>query len=393
MGSQKYNFDRIIDRKNTNSIKWDFCKSFLGHEDLLPMWIADTDFECAAEIVEAVKKVATHGIYGYSAPPESYFEAAISWMFKKHGWQIKKEWILSTPGIVSALNIAVQTFTKPGDKVIVQSPVYPPFFQAVLNNGRFVIDNPLKLDKKRRYTMDFDLLEKQIDCRTKLLFLCSPHNPVGRVWKKEELKKLAEIAKKHNLIVVSDEIHGDIVFNGHKHTPFASISNDAAQRTITCTAPSKTFNIAGLQASVIIIPNRHLYADFATTLNNFGIQYPNIFAIEGLIAAYTKGDKWLSQMLEYLENNALFVIDFFKKEMPKVHPVLPEGTFLMWLDFRDTGMSQEELRKFVYRKARVALNDGMSFESCEEGFMRINIGCPRSVLEEGLARLKNALSI
>jgi len=385
----RYNFDKIVNRKNTNSIKWDFYETFLGAEDLFPMWVADMDFKAPPEVVKAVTEVASHGIYGYSMPGTRFYEAVIEWCTRRYDFTPKKEWILNTPGIVLALNAAVQAYTNPGDGVIIQTPVYYPFMTAVKNNGRKIVDNTL-IEKNGYYSIDFDDLEKKIDRRTKLFLLSSPHNPGGRVWNEYELKKLGDICREHGITIVSDEIHADIIFGNRKHIPLASLSPEIADITVTCIAPSKTFNIAGVQSSAIVIKNEKLRNEFQQVLHNLGIYIPNIFAIEAMTAAYTYGEKWLSELIPYLEGNIDFATDFINRQIPGISTVKPESTFLLWLDCSELGMGPKEMADFMYNRAKVGLNNGVAFGKAGAKFMRMNVGCPRKSLEIGLEKIRKA---
>lgn len=386
----RYDFDKVINRKNTDSMKWDYAEKRFGSKEVLPMWVADMDFEAPLPVVEAVKKRAEHGIYGYTERPESCSEAIVDWAKKRHGWDVKKEWLSFCPGVVPALSMAILAFTQPGDKVIVQSPVYYPFFNVIKNNGRYIVDNQLKLENGD-YVMDFEDLEKKIDSRVKMAILCSPHNPVGRVWSREELERFGEICLKHNIIIMSDEIHSDLVFKGFKHIPIASISEELAQNTLTCIAPSKTFNIAGLSTSLLITPNKKLRSHFNNVLENLGIEMGNIFGITAMEAAYRHGGEWLDQLIDYVESNMDFLESYTKEKIPSIKFIKPQGTYLAWLDCRGLGMDQNTLKKFMAQTARVGLNDGTVFGPGGEGFMRMNLGCPKSLLEEGLKRVENAL--
>jgi len=390
----KYNFDESIDRTNYHSVKWDELKTKFGDipEDVLPMWIADMEFRSPQPVIEAIKKAAEHGIYGYTSRPLSYYQAIIDWMEKRHNWKVKKDWLVFSPGVVPALSFIIRAFTQPGDKVIVQPPVYYPFFRVIENNGCHVVNNPLKLSNKK-YFMDYDDLEKKVDdSRVKLIILCSPHNPVGRVWQKEELIILGEICLEHNIIVVSDEIHADILFKGYRHIPFASISPAFAHHSITCTAPSKTFNLAGLQTSSIIIPNKKYCRIYENILDSLALDENNVFGLVALEAAYRDGEEWLEQLLSYLNENLKFLMKYFEERIPKIKVIKPEGTYLVWLDCRQLGLSVKDLNNFMIKKAGVTLDDGYWFGTEGEGFMRINIACPRSFLEEGLKRIERAIN-
>lgn len=390
----KYNFDEVIDRTNYHSVKWDELETIFGDipQDVLPMWVADMEFRSPQPVIEAIKKANEHGIYGYTSRPLSYYQAIIDWMEKRHNWKIKKDWLAFSPGVVPALSFIIRAFCQPGDKVVVQPPVYYPFFRVIENNGCHVVNNPLKLSNKK-YFIDWEDLERKVDDpRVKLLILCSPHNPVGRVWQKEELIILGEICLKHHIIVVSDEIHADILFKGYIHTPFASISPAFAHNSITCTAPSKTFNLAGLQTSSIIIPNKKYYKIYENILDSSALNENNVFGLVALEAAYRDGEEWLEQLLSYLNENLKFLMKYFKERIPKVKVIKPEGTYLVWLDCRQLGLSVKDLNNFMIKKARVALDDGHWFGTEGKGFMRINIACPRSFLEEGLKRIEEAVN-
>ena len=388
----KYNFDEVIDRTNYHSVKWDDLETTFGAvpKDVLPMWVADMEFRSPQPVIEAIKKAAEHGIYGYTSRPDSYYQAIIDWMERRHSWKVKKDWLAFSPGVVPALSFIIRAFTQPGDKVVDQPPVYYPFFRVIENNGCRVVNNPLKFSNKK-YFIDWEDLERKIDDpRVKLLILCSPHNPVGRVWQKEELIILGEICLKHNIIVVSDEIHADILFKGYKHTPFASISPAFAHHSITCTAPSKTFNLAGLQTSTIIIPNKKYYKIYNNILDSLALDENNVFGLVALEAAYRDGEEWLEQLLAYLNENLEFLMKYFRERIPKIKVIKPEGTYLVWLDCRQLGLSTKDLNNFMINKAGVALDGGDWFGTEGKGFMRINIACPRSFLEECLKRIERA---
>ena len=390
----KYNFDEIIDRTKYHSSKWDELETTFGviPKDVLPMWIADMEFRSPQPVIEAIKKANEHGIYGYTSRPLSYYQAIIDWMEKRHNWKIKKDWIAYSPGVVPALSLIIRAFCQPGDKVIVQPPVYYPFFRVIENNGCHIVNNPLKLNNKK-YSIDWEDLERKVDDpRVKILIFCSPHNPVGRVWQREELIILGEICLKHNIIVVSDEIHADILFKGYRHIPFASISPAFAHNSITCTAPSKTFNLAGLQTSSIIIPNKKYYKIYENILDGLALDENNVFGLVALEAAYRDGEEWLEQLLSYLNENLKFLMKYFKERIPKIKVIRPEGTYLVWLDCRQLGFNTKGLNNFMIKKARVALDDGYWFGAGGKGFMRINIACPRSFLEEGLKRIERAVN-
>ncbi|WP_372947312.1 MalY/PatB family protein [Mariniphaga sp.] len=386
---KKYNFDEVIPRSGTNCIKYDAKEWMFKTDDVLPLWVADTDFRTPDFIVEAIKKRAEHEIYGYTFKPDSYYNAIIGWMERRHNWSIKKEWISFSPGVVAGLTIAIETFSKPGDSVIVQPPVYFPFFDSVKGTKRKLIENPLKIENGR-FTFDFDDLKSKIDKNTKLLLLCNPQNPGGMVWTRSELEELSAICLKHGITVISDEIHSDLIFEGHTHIPFSTLSEEAAKNSVVCMAPSKTFNVAGLASSLVIIPEKAKHARYERALNVGHLGMGNIFGSVALEAAYNHGDEWLEQLMDYLWENYLLLEKFMKQHLPKVKVMKPEATFLIWLDFSAYGMNDEELMKFTVEKAKVGLNNGGRFGTGGDGWLRLNIGCPRSVLEEGLERLKTA---
>lgn len=386
----KYNFDESINRLQTNSVKWDEVENLFGDKEMLPMWVADMDFKAPQPVIDALQQRVEHGIYGYTTRPNSYYEATVGWMKRRHNWTIEKDWICFSPGVVPALHIIVQTFTKPGDKILIQQPVYYPFMSVIEKNGREVVNNPLRYEDGR-YFMDFDDLEKKINPSVKMIILSNPHNPVGRVWTKDELKMLGEICLKHNILVVSDEIHFDLVFKGNVHIPFASISKEFAEHSITCTAPSKTFNLAGLKTSNIIIPNKEYRESFNKAVEDAFLSMTNTFGVTALIAAYEEGDEWLDQLIDYLKGNLDFLKEYIKSNIPEVKVVEPEATYLVWLDCRELGLDAKELERVIQKQGKVAFDEGYIFGKEGEGFTRINIACPRTLLEEGLKRFSQAL--
>lgn len=386
----RYDFDEQVQRIGTNSIKWEATEQLFGEKDLLPLWVADMDFKAPCNVVDALVKRAQHGIFGYNLIPDSYYEAVIQWMSKRHQWQIEKDWIAYTPGVVPALNFIVQTFTNPGDKVIIQSPVYYPFKNCVVNNNRELVTNPLKLIDGK-YEMDFDDLIKKMEPDVKLLILCNPHNPSGRVWTKEDLKKLGEICLENNILVVSDEIHHDLVIGKQKYTPFGTISDELANNAIICTAPSKTFNLAGLQTSNIIIKNPEIRQKFKDTLLKLSLTHLNTFGMIATEVAYRDGEEWLDQLLIYLEKNIDVVTKFIQENIPKIKVIQPESTYLVWLDCRDLGMDFKELEKVLLTKAKIAVNQGYTYGMEGEGFIRINAACSTKILEQGLSNLVSGI--
>ncbi len=385
----RYNFDKIINREGTHCIKWDARKRVFGSEDILPMWVADMDFETPEFIVDAIRKRSEHPVFGYSFRGNPYFHAITGWMKRRHRWNIKKEWISFSPGVVAGLTCAIQAFSEPGDGIIVQPPVYYPFFNSVKGTGRKIVENPLKR-KNERYYFDLEDLHAKRDKKTKILILCNPQNPGGMVWTKEEVKGLAGFCLENNILIISDEIHSDLVFSAYKHTPVASLSEEIALNTITCMAPSKTFNIAGLASSVVIIPDKEKFEQYEQAMGVGHLNMGNIFGTVALEAAYTHGDKWVDHLVRYLEDNYLFLENYIKKEIPGIKGMKPEGTYLAWLNFQEYGMNDKELSEYILKNARIGLNNGAKFGTGGDGWMRLNFGCPRRVLEEGLNRLKNA---
>ncbi|WP_372633253.1 MalY/PatB family protein [Cohnella sp.] len=386
----KYDFDRRIDRTGTASYKWDQSERLFGRSDILPLWVADMDFEPPQEVVEAIKRRAEHGIYGYTVRTQGYYDAIIGWLSRRHQWRIEQEWLSSSPGVVPALSLMVQTFTEPGDGVILQSPVYYPFYDVILMNGRKVVNNPLLL-KDGRYEIDFELLEEQAAGGAKMLMLCSPHNPGGRVWTREELERIAEICEKHGLLVVADEIHHDLVFSGHKHVPYASLSEACARLSVTCIAPSKTFNLAGLQAAAVIIPNADIRRKYNAALKTLSIHMESYFGLTATEASYAHGDEWLDQLLVYLEGNRDALLAYAKEHLPMVKAMSPEGTYMVWMDCKEISDKPQELKRLMFEKAGVAFSEGSVFGEQGAGYLRVNLACPRSLLLEGLEKFATAV--
>ena len=388
----KYNFDEVIDRKNTDSMKWSasYLEQHFGSADCVPLWVADMDFRTAQPVIDAVTERAGHGIYGYALAGDEFYEAVIKWQKRRNGWEVKKEWIVFSPGVVPALWHIVRTFCSPGEKVILQSPVYYPFYKVIEDNGCQVINNRL-INNGGRYEMNFEELERQAeDSSVKMMILCSPHNPVGRVWTKEELRRVSEICFANDVLLVSDEIHSDLVFRPNVHTPAASLSEELMMNTITCMAPSKTFNLAGVQVSDVIVPDRRLRRRLAGSLKSAGVM-PNVFGLAAQTAAYNEGEEWLEQLLEYLAGNLDFMENFITSELPEVKSRRPEGTYLAWLDFSGYGFTTEELQNRMKNKAGVALDDGYIFGDGGEPCQRINFACPRSVLIKAMERLRKGV--
>jgi cysteine-S-conjugate beta-lyase len=389
----KYDFNQLIDRENTNSVKWDpsILKKFLGveGEDLLPLWVADMDFRVPECLIEDLKKRVDHGIFGYSAPLDEYYGALSWWQKTRHNWEIKQEWVTVTPGVVPALNFIIRALSDEGDKVIIQQPVYNPFKTVIENNNRIVVNNALIL-KDDNYVMDFEDLEmKAKDPNTKLLILCSPHNPLGRIWSREELQQLGEICNKHNVIVISDEIHNDLILPSYHHITYALLGHEFSDNSVICTAPSKTFNLAGLQTSNIIIPNKSIKEKIDKELEKSSLMFPNVFGIVATTSVYSEGGaEWLDQLLLYLEENLKFLEKYLEENLPQVKLYKPQGTYLAWLDFSRTNLEYKEIERRITEDAKVLLDGGSWFGSSGEGFMRINIACPRSTLLKAITRIQ-----
>ncbi|MFC2164390.1 MalY/PatB family protein [Acidobacteriota bacterium] len=385
-----YDFDEILKRSGTNSMKWDSAERRVGVTDVLPMWVADMDFKSPKTVIDALRQRVNHGVYGYTEKPSSTYEAVISWQKKRFKWDVKREWIVFTPGVVMALCMAIQAYTRPGDKVIIQPPVYYPFFDIIQANNRVVLNNPLKIEENR-YVMDLDHLVKAIDEKTKMMILCSPHNPAGRVWTKEELVQLSRICQEKGIILVSDEIHADLVMKGHTHIPAATLSEESADFIVTCNAPTKTFNLPGLEMAYAIIPDKKLRHLFKKPLTQTGLFLSNMFGIVALEAAYNQGEEWLEQLLDYLQGNYEFLLSFVKDNLHRVTVFPLEGTYLVWLDFQKYDLTDSVLRDLLLKEAKVWLGDGPRFGPGGEGFQRINIACPRETLRKGLAQIARAL--
>ena len=385
---KKYNFDELINRTNTNCIKYDARKAVFGNADVLPLWVADMDFRTPDFIIEAIKKRAEHEIFGYTFRGESYNQSIVDWLKRRHNWEIKPEWISFSPGVVAGLTIAIEALSDPGDGVIIQPPVYFPFFDSVKGTGRELIENPLRIENGRYY-FDFEDLKKKITPKTKLLLLSNPHNPGGMAWDEKELTELAQICIENNVLIISDEIHSDLIFEGFRHTPLAGISEEIAQNCVICMAPSKTFNTAGLTTSFLVIPNKRHFVAYERVMRLPHLHMGNIFGTAALEAAYTHGDEWLTQLMKYLQDNYTYLEQFFRENLPEVKVMKPEATYLIWLDFSAFGLTDEKLNQKLIN-AGVGLNRGVQFGKQGGGFMRMNIGCPRSVLQEALVRIKKS---
>lgn len=383
-------FNVVHDRKNTRSIKWDTLKSVFNQEDVIPMWIADMDFKSPEAINEAIMKRAKHGIYGYTAIDDELKETIVQWISRRHHWQVDKNWLTFSPGVVTSLHIAIQAFTEPKDKILIQTPVYTPFFHMIEQHDRVIVENPL-LYKNNYYTIDFADLEEKLKQDVKAFIFCSPHNPVGRVWTKEELTEIARLCIKYDVLILSDDIHADLVFPKYKHIPIASLSEEIADQTLTFMSPTKTFNIAGLQVSYGVIKNdkyRHTFEQYARKQGFLGINTIGNIALE---AAYKHGDVWLSELINVLEDHKKYVIDTFKEHIPEVSVIDAEGTYLLWINFSSLGLKGDKLNRFLIEQAKVGLNKGIDYGQAGESFMRMNIACPRQTLEKAVNQMIEAI--
>jgi len=392
LSSARYDFDTIIDRRGTACQKWDDMESLFGRDDLGAFWVADMDFKSAPEIIEALKKEAEFGVYGYPTEQIGRYQTAVAdWERRRHGWDVKPEQVEFMPGVVTGIAVALNEFTEPGDGVVIQTPVYPPFFSQIRRNGRIIVENPLR-ETEESYEMDLDKLADVLKTGVRAIVLCSPHNPVARVWRREELAALGRLCLERGVFVISDEIHQDLVYSDAKHTPISDACPELDPMLVTLVAPSKTFNIAGLRSSAWIARDEGVYNRMSHAFKRFHISELNMFGLRALETAYTEGEPWLDAAIAYLEGNRALVEDFLNERMPRVKMKHPEGTYIFWLDFRDYGLNNGELKRILIDKARVALNDGLAFGSAGEGFARFNIGCPRSQLQEGLDRIAEAFA-
>jgi cystathionine beta-lyase len=386
----RYNFDEIVNRENTDSVKFDLRKVIFEKEDVIPMWVADMDFKTPDFIINAIKERTKHEVFGYSIRSKSYFDSIINWLDRRHNWKIESDWISFSPGIVPAINMAVLAFTNPGDNIIVQPPVYFPFFSAIQNNERNQIENPLVL-KDGRYCIDFDDLAIKLK-DAKVLLLSNPHNPGGSVWTKEELQKMGELCAENNVLIFADEIHADLVFEGFQYTPIASISEEIADTTITFIAPSKTFNMAALATSSVIASNKEIKEKYDKVLDTIHVGMGNVFGTVASEAAYTYGDEWLDQLMEYLSDNLDYVENYIKTNIPEIILIRPEGTYLVWLDCSKLNLKGKDLKDFMIKDASLGFNDGRMFGTGGNGFMRMNIACPKQTLEKALVNLEKAVA-
>ena len=383
----KYDFDEVIDRKGTCSEKWDGLKKHFGTDDVLPMWVADMDFKSPPEVIKLIVERSKHGIFGYPVRTESYYEAIINWVRERYDWEIKGDWIVDVPSVMPGIAAAILAFTSQGDSVMIQPPVYPPFFEVIESLDRQVLPNRLQLGEK--WHMDFSELERQLPS-AKAFLLCNPHNPVGRVWTTEELLSLSRACLKAGVPILSDDIHCDFVYPGHKYTPLASLDEESLMNTVTFMSASKTFNIAGFKNAYAIVPNAEMREELSKILKGLHFGSGDLFGILGLEVAYRYGKDWLDELILYLEENRDIAVSALQKA--GVDVISPEGTYLLWLDLRKLGLSQDELMKFLIEKAKLGLNDGLNFGPDGAGFVRMNIGCPRKILREGINRLVRALS-
>ncbi len=392
MAERNLDFDKVVDRKNTSCLKYDFAVKRGMPADILPLWVADMDFKTSSYIQDAVAAQAEHGIYGYTESGDSYFEAVQAWFFTHYDWKVEEKWLVKTPGVVFALAMAVQAFTQENDAVMIQQPVYYPFSGVIKDNGRRIIDNTLVQDEAGSYHMDLvDFEEKIIREKVKLFFLCNPHNPVGRAWTREELEKIGDICYKHHVLIVSDEIHADFVYN-RKHQVLVNLEKEYEEITITCTAPSKTFNIAGLQVSNIFIPDNQLRHRFKRQIAASGYSQLNAAGIAACEAAYRYGEEWYNGVKAYIRENISFTKKFLEERIPKVKMLEPEGTYLVWVDFRALGLSNQELEDLIIHKAGLWLDSGAIFGVAGEGFQRINVACPRVTLQTALEKIETAVN-
>lgn len=386
-----WNFDEPAKREGTNCIKYDLREETFGVKDVIPMWVADMDFNTPDFIVDSLQNRLNHEIYGYSLRPSEYYLSIVDWLKVRHNWSIEKEWISYCPGIVPALNFCTLAYTRPGDNIIVQPPVYFPFFSAVESHGRKLVYNRLS-ESDGKWTMDYNSLISSIDGNTKMIIISNPHNPIGRVWTPDELNILADICLKNNILILSDEIHCDLILPGFTHTPIASLSEKIAEITVTCIAPSKTFNLAGLSTSSVIISNPVLRKSFNRIVENLHVGNGNIFGTTASIAAYSHGHKWLDALLDYIDHNIEFVEDYCRKMIPEIVPVAPEATYMIWLDCRKFGMTGKELQNFFVTRAGVGMNEGSTFGPGGEGFMRMNVAATYQTVKKAMEQIEKAVA-
>jgi len=388
----KYNFNERIDRSENHSAKWAEMGMKFGRNDLTPIWVADMDIKTAPEILEAMRNKLEQEIFGYVYRPDSYYESAANWLKKRFGYEISPATLIHSPGVVPSMSILVKMLTKEIDKILIQSPVYPPFASSVKDNGRTLVENNLVKDENGYYTVDFEDLEKKLSCEDVTLFiLCNPHNPVGRVWKKDELEKMGELCRKYNVRILADEIWRDLIMPGHKHIPMASLSKEIEDITITLFSPTKSFNLAGLQASFATFPRAEERKEFDDILGKMDVKRNNPFSLVAFEAAYEKCENWLEQLIEHIDGNMQYVIDFINEKLPMIKTAKPEGTYLMWLDFNGVGIPQDKIQDFLINEAKVAMNDGATFGENGKGFFRMNVACPRYMVEEAMEKIEKAI--
>lgn len=384
----KHDFDKYIDRENTNSVKYDIRKEYFGEKDVMPLWVADMDFETPEFIRDAVIERAKHPIYGYTVRGDNFNSSILNWMKKRHSWDVEKEWIAFAPGIVPAINMAILSFTKPGEKILIQPPVYHPFFYAIKDHNREILENNL-IYENAHYTIDFEDFEKKAK-EARVFILCHPHNPVGRLWNREELTQLLKICCENDVLIFSDEIHSDLILGENPHIPLLSLKNGLSN-IISFYAPSKTFNLAGLSTSFLIIPDKKLKNIYEEFLNSLHVNMGNIFGAVALETAYQEGEEWLKQLLDYLRSNLKFLINYIEKYIPEIIVIRPEATYLVWLDFTQFNLSDKNLKKLIIDEAGLGLNDGPGFGKVGSGFQRINIALPQNRLEKALKKLEKAI--
>jgi cysteine-S-conjugate beta-lyase len=386
----QYNFDEIVDRQGTGAFKTDGLEMIYGHKNLIPLWVADMDFKTPDFVIAAVKERLKHEVFGYTMRQNGFFDSILNWVQIRHQWQIEKDWIAFSPGVVPACSLSILSFTNPGDSIIIQPPVYFPFFDIVENQGRKLLINQL-IEENGRYTMDFNDLEEKAAAGAKMLIICSPHNPGGSVWTREELSKLAGIVVKHQLIVISDEIHSDLIMKPNRHIPLASLNEEIANRTITTIAPSKTFNMAGFSTSAVIIKNKEIRDSYLAKMSTVHIGHGNILGNVACQAAYEHGEEWLEQLLAYLKGNIDYVSNYIHNHFPEIKVMIPEATYLVWIDFSTLKLSNKELQELMIMNG-LAMNDGPMFGAGGEGFQRMNVSCPRSVLVKAMEHLSKAIT-
>ncbi len=385
----KYDFDTVVSRVGFNSRKYDMCEKKFGTNDILPMWIADMDLQTAQPIIDELAKRVQHGIFGYTERPDSYFKAIADWQKKRNNWEVSTDLMSYTPNVVSALSVVVQTHSKVGDTVMIQTPVYPKFFDVVEKNDRKLVSNKL-INDNCNYKIDFEDFEEKLKQGVAVFILCNPQNPVGKVWSYDELKKMGDLCVKYNTIIVSDEIHSDIMLWGNKHIPIASISDEISKITITCTSSSKTFNLAGLQCATTIFPTKEIKSIFDAYFEKLNIVDNNCFSVVANEIAFTQGEEWLDQVIEYIQDNITYTKNYIDENIPKIKAFIPESTYLMWLDFSAYGLSDEELNNILINNAKVGLNDCKPYCNSLSGYFRFNLACSRKIIEQALEQIKNA---